>query len=655
MKINVLHSESRICRSLLVVLSIFIAEAFADDAVPACPIAGETPGNSRKLVAVAARESNTDADSCAMFLSWRFLKSDAPNTSFNIYRITPGGAVVKLQPSPLVKATNFVDQGLRRLKSGGCGSYRWLVESKVGDKVTGCSVSSANLTNAQSRLLDFSYPVGAFGRSISVGSLISGSDDYLVVRIPDVTVDPYFRLWRKVEGLFYLQAVDINGKHLWSYDMGAAIEPGIWYSPYLIFDLDGDGRSELIVKSGEKGASKKQLTDSSGRVTRGKEFLSIIDGSDGNTILSQAPWPDRSGFNGGMVKDFEDYNRYSRNLMAIAYLDGIHPHVVVVRGTYGKHKVHAYRYRAKQGLSRVWSWENSPPQHAANSRNLKKNTDLEQWWGQGAHTIRSGDIDADGKDEVIIGSVALDDNGQPLWSINRGHVDHIHLGDLIPQEPGLEMYFGAERRHNGGGMGMVRARTGEFLWRYNGNTRHIHKEGVCANFLASSPGLECFSGEADQRAFWLWSSRGAALSRDKLDSLSPFAAYWGQSNKKWHLRTVAENNQGKLLDIVDLESGKLVDRINLPKDTAKKDLNSSRVLAVADILGDWREEILVAGRGRILVYTSNHPTTKRKPWLMSDHIYAMGAALSSMGYYQQPILGELETNDMSSLGQPPKK
>ena len=622
-----------------------------------CVLASEKPEclnnlnalqNTRKMVVTSPQSTGVEKKQCGAFISWRLSKSDTTQTRFNLYQIDKKGEWAKINGTSPLSSTNFSVQ-LAGVKGRDCSNIQWVVETLEGGKTRSCSKSSSGLTNIDSNWFAFPYSRGAFGRSVSIGSLISGSDNYMVVRLPDVTVDPYYRLWRNIDEKFELHAVDIHGKQLWAYDMGPAIEPGIWYSPYLVYDLDGNGVSELIVKTGEDNVKRQDIEDSSGRVTRGKEFLTIIDGRDGNTVLARAAWPDRSGFSGHIAKPHESYNRYSRNMMAIAYLDGIHPHVVVVRGTYGKHKVQAFRYQRKTGLSLVWQWENTPPSKASNARNGKTNARLKALWGQGAHTIRTGDLDADGKDEVIIGSIALDDNGEPLWSMDRGHVDHIHLGDLIPSLPGLEMYFGSERAHSGGGMGMVRAETGEFLWRYPGKTRHIHKEGVCANFYSSSPGLECYSGEADQRAFWLWDNSGKVLSRNKLDSLSPLAAYWGDTEKHWYLRPAGKNNSGNFLEIFDLESGALVDNIRLPKNIPEKDRNSSTVLAIADIFGDWREEIVVAARGKLLVYTSNHPSEKRKPWLMNDHIYAMGAVLSSMGYYQQPILGESPTLNKKSL------
>src|SRR5690606_5840369 len=136
----------------------------------------------------------------------------------------------------------------------------------------------------------------------------------------DNGIDPYFKLWRPSKSNFKLLGFSSEGERLWVYDMGPSIENGIWYSPYLVYDLNNDGVSEVIVKGGDSEDTREKLSDETGRIVRGNEYLRIIDGRDGQTVLAEAPWPDREGFVEDPRQPFSQYNHYSRHLMAIAYL-----------------------------------------------------------------------------------------------------------------------------------------------------------------------------------------------------------------------------------------------------------------------------------------------------------------------------------------------
>lgn len=590
--------------------------------------ADQGPSGPRALVALLR------GDCTQAFLSWRRFADDG-NAGFHVHRQFADQAPVQVTDAPVRAGSSFVDRLAGDLLAAP-SKLRWYL-SRAGAKTD--FIASARLPdNPCQGYVTVANDYPTHGRAFTFGDLDGDRQTDLIARYSSVTIDPYFRLWRPSESTYTIRATSMSGKPLWVYDMGESIETGIWYSPYLVYDLDQDGSAELIVKGGEPGVKRKDIADASGRVIKGAEYLNIVSGKDGVTLLGQAPWPNRQGFGSGRGQPFEQYNRYSRNLLAIAYLDGRHPHVVVVRGTYDKHKVAAYRYSRGAGLQLVWYWENKNPRLAragddANFRSLKK------WWGQGAHTLRVGDIDSDGKDEVIVGAFALDHDGTPLWSLERGHVDHIHLGDLVPNSPGLELYYGTEQGHKSGGMGMIKAGDAQRLWQYNGRTKHIHKEGLCADLLAQPEGHECYSGEADLKSFWLWGSGGESLPTKELAGLAPKAAYWSDRPQKALLRVTRDLNAPFYAELVDVQSGAVIDRLEWPASTKQEDRQYLKPLAVVDLFGDWREEIVVADRGRLVLYTSRLAATTSLPWLMSDHTYRMAALLSSMGYYQQPLLG----------------
>ena len=108
-----------------------------------------------------------------------------------------------------------------------------------------------------------------------------------VIKQPNTNVDPYEKYWKRSTNTYKLEAYRSDGTFLWRYDLGWAIECGIWYSPYVVFDFDGDGRAEVAVKTGEGDPR-----DPDGRVTSGPEYLSILDGRTGKE-RTRVEWPSR--------------------------------------------------------------------------------------------------------------------------------------------------------------------------------------------------------------------------------------------------------------------------------------------------------------------------------------------------------------------------
>jgi len=240
-----------------------------------------------------------------------------------------------------------------------------------------------------------------------------GAYDY-VIKQPLDNIDPYSVYWQKSPDTYKLEAYLHDGTPLWVHDLGWSIERGIWYSPYLVYDLDGDGKAEVAAKTGEGDPR-----DPDGRVSSGPEWCSILDGMTGEE-KARVPWPSREGLN--------DYNLASRNQIGVAFLDGKTPCLLLARGTYTLMKVVAYQYHDGK-LEELWNWDSK--QEDASYR------------GQGAHWMHSADVDDDGREEVILGSSVLDDNGVGLWSTGLGHPDRCFVTDVDPSRPGLEIFYKA--------------------------------------------------------------------------------------------------------------------------------------------------------------------------------------------------------------------
>jgi hypothetical protein len=317
----------------------------------------------------------------------------------------------------------------------------------------------------------------------------------------------------------------------------------------------------------------------------------MLDGLTGQ-VKKRLPWPSREGF--------DQYNYYCRNLLGVAYLDGQRPHLIVERGTYKIIKLQAY----DPTLALKWSWEASG--------------EYQSYRGQGMHGMHAADVDEDGRDEVVIGSAVIDDDGKPLWNTRKGHPDACYVADVDPSRPGLEVFYGIEPGRQSNTVCLVEAKTGKMIWGSPEITVHVHSQGMVGDIDPSHPGLECYAGEAKGGTnYWLYSAKGERLSDQSLGELSPKAIFWldgptkvfivGNTIYKWPREKVGEVE--------------------------------GHIVAIADCLGDWREEVITALDGEIRIYTTTVPATSRRVCLMQDRLYRTDVAMQTMGYFYPPQLG----------------
>jgi rhamnogalacturonan endolyase len=168
---------------------------------------------------------------------------------------------------------------------------------------------------------------------------------------------------------------------------------------------------------------------------------------------------------------------------------------------------------------------------------------------------------------------------------------------------------------------MVDARTGTILWGLDEPTVHIHSSGLCADIDPAQPGVESYGGERDSpEKRWRFSAQGTLLGTEDLGGLAPRAAYWdGDLQRELLVR-------GRLRDF---DGGEHPTRIE------------GTVVAIADILGDWREEIITSVPGELRIYTTTIPAADRRVGLMQDPIYRLDVAGAAQGYFQVPGLTRL--------------
>ena len=526
-----------------------------------------------------------------VYLSWRLRAIDPGHAEFLVNRTVAGGKETLVAVKPAGGTTDFVDD---TAPAGKECTYR--LQIKAVDKIAPAGKPVTITPGGKPAAYRTIKLRGKYTfQKAGIADLDRDGRYDFVIKQPADNIDPWYKYWKKSPETYKLEAYRHDGTFLWRHDLGWAIERGIWYSPYVVYDFDGDGRAEVAVKTGEGDPR-----DAEGKVQSGPEHLSILDGRTGK-LRARADWPSRKHFTGNHA-----YNYASRNQLGVAYLDGKTPCLLVERGTYNIILVDAYEFHDGK-LRRLWRWSNK--------------SEPRTYWGQGAHWMHCADVDGDGRDEVILGSAVLDDDGKALWSTGLGHPDHCYVGDLIPDRPGLEMYYGMEtRQKERNGMCMVCARTGKVLWGHEGFTRHVHSRGMCSDIDANHPGSECYSADTDaqKKAAWarLRTCRGTVLSKDMSWGFGPLVAYWDADRQREVLHRGSVRDYG----------GKAHARL------------SGRVVAIADVLGDWREEIITSVAGEMRIHLTTIPALDRRVCLMRDPIYRIDVAHAAMGYYQSPSL-----------------
>lgn len=422
-------------------------------------------------------------------------------------------------------------------------------------------------------------------QKIGLGDLDGDGEMEYIIKQPNFNSDPYQHpgYWKPSPSPYQLEAYKKDGTLLWTYNMGWAIETGIWYSPWVVYDLDGDGKAEVYCKAGEGDPRNEK-----GLVESGPEYLVKIDGQTGK-VVAKTDWISREGY--------PDYNYYCRNMLAIAYLDGKKPSLIMQRGTYNVIKTWALDANFKP----IWKHEV-----------LKKNTDKSRnYYGQGSHGLIAADVDQDGRDELIIGAAVIDDNGKGLWTLGMGHPDICYCADIDPAHPGLEIFYGFETRQDTDGICLVDAKTGRKLWTFKEKTYHIHSQGMCADVLEEFPGMEVYCGERDYPKRWMFTADGRLVQFLTKATLSPRPIWWDGDLQK---EVVIGHTIGKWGEAPNFKF-------------------EGTPILIVDCMGDWREELITSVKGEIRIYTSTLPCNRKYPPLLTDRQYRLGIVNQTMGYY----------------------
>lgn len=555
-----------------------------------------------------------------VFLSWRMLGYDADNISFNLYRDG-----VKINTTPIATVTNFTDI------TASAESYT--VKTVINNIETGeqnsCKVLKNNYFDIVMNIPGvLTMPNGTtctYSPSDCSTGDVDGDGEYEIV----VKWDPsnaHDNSQSGYTGNVYLDVYKLSGTRLCRIDLGKNIRAGAHYTQFQVADFDGDGKAEIICKTApgtrdglgnyiSKGpaATASHTTDyrnSNGYILSGPEYLTVFSGLTGAELATAEYSPLR-----GTVSSWGDSygNRVDRFLAGTAYIDGILPTAIMCRGYYTRATIAAWNYR-NGTLSRAWLYDSGTTSGVG-------------LYGQGNHNMSIGDVDNDGKDEIIWGSGAVDHDGKFMYSTGLGHGDAMHMSDLDPDRKGLEVWEVHESTGAAYGEEMHDAKTGAILW---GNfTGSDNGRGLAVNVIAGNRGFEMWSASGSG----VMSKNGTLLSTSK-GSMN-FRIYWDGDLDDEMLDgiTISKYGVGTLLYASNCASN------NGTKSTP----NLS-----ADILGDWREELILRTEDntRLRVFTTTIPTSYRTYTLMHDPVYRAGIAWQNTAYNQPPHLGYYMGDDM---------
>jgi rhamnogalacturonan endolyase len=545
-----------------------------------------------------------------VYVGWRLLGTDSNDIAFNLYRTT-GDQTVRLSDQPILQSTNYVDSGVDLSKSNA-----YFVKPVTGGKEQETSAPFTLSADAPAQpyiAIPLQTPDGYTPNDASVGDL-DGDGEYEIVlhqagrgrdNASSGMTDPPI-----------LEAYDPDRGFLWRINLGRNIREGAHYTQFMVYDLDGDGRAEVACKTADGtidgkgkviGNADADYRNSRGYILDGPEFLTIFDGQTGGELVTTDYVPPR-----GRVADWgDDYgNRVDRFLACIAYVDGQRPSLVMCRGYYTRAVLAAWNFREGK-LARVWTFDSDDG--TPGNREYR---------GQGNHNLSVGDVDGDGKDEIVYGACAVDHDGKGLYATGLGHGDAMHLSDIDPDRPGLEVWSIHENPSHPYGASLLDAATGKVIW---GLKLSDPGRGLAIDIDPRHRGYECWASSSDG----LYNCKGEKISDSKPRSCN--MGIW------WDGDVLREILDGVTIDKWDYVAGTQTRLFSAGDyDCVRNNGSKSNPCLCADILGDWREELITRTKDgkELRIFTTTIPTDRRFYTLMHDPTYRLSVAWQNVAYNQ---------------------
>ncbi|MEK4248020.1 rhamnogalacturonan lyase family protein [Paenibacillus sp. FSL W7-1287] len=596
--------------------------------LPAPEMARNTEWLDRGVIALQSEDG--------IFVSWRLLADEyEAGVTFNLYRDG-----VKLNAAPL-SVTNFVDEAgeagdryeVERIRSG---NYK-----KDGDTIaldqSYVAIPMQKPEGGTTATGEYTYSVN----DASVGDLDGDGEYEIIVKwYPSNAIDSS---QTGMTGPTIFDAYKLDGTLLWRMNMGLNLTSGAHYHQFIVADLDGDGRSEMLIKTADATTvygttdgiydSSKVISvignaedngrwvNDSGKVFDGPEYITVFEGQTGK-VIDTIDYE----FALGDVTSWGDsfHNRSDRYLAGLAYLDGKKPSVVYGRGYYERTTFVAYSLVDGQIVTE-WTFDSAVEGRGG---------------GLGYHSLATGDVDNDGYDEIIAGSLVLDEDGKILYMMDgnmgreRGsHGDAMHVGAFDPDREGLH-FIGVHEDPAVASLEYHDGATGETIMSFYGSVDA--GRGLAAN-ITSKPGYE-FWGTAPDRV-----EQGGGIYNVKNEVIADshraarlsinFALYWDGDL----LHELLDNTSITKFNEATLQAELLEEFEGVVSNNGTKATPTLQ----ADILGDWREEVLLPAEdsSELRVYSTTIPTDYRLYTLMHDTVYRMGIAWQNVAYNQPPHLG----------------
>ncbi|MBE5869685.1 MAG: hypothetical protein E7294_00260 [Lachnospiraceae bacterium] len=544
-----------------------------------------------------------------IYVNWRFLGTDPANAVFNLYRDG-----VPVNTEPISGSTNYLD-------TAGSLASSYQVEMVVNGNAV---EKSSAVTPYGGNYFDIPISIPAGGKTPSGQSYTYTAND---ASCADLDGDGQYEIVLKwlptnagdnmadgYRGNVYYDAYEMDGTQLWRINMGVNIRAGQHYTPFLVYDFDGDGYAEMVCKTADGtvdgagnviGTAGKDWRNGAGTIMDGPEYLTLFDGLTGAALDTINYEPSR-GANGKVDKNYwgDDFgNRSERYLATVAYLNGVTPSVVMCRGYYKNYGIAAYDIVNKK-FSKRWFFDTAASGNSA-------------YIAQGNHNLATADCDGDGFDEIVYGGCTIDHNGRGLYSSGLGHGDALHVGDFLPDTPGLEIWTCCETSPYGACL--RKASNGQviFRWTAGGDTGRA----IAGNFIDGNATAEF----------------AASCSGDLVDGAGKKVANWSDITKWGQNFTIYWDGDlaQEALDRTMIDGyGK--GRMLTAPGVSYINSTKSNCSLCADLFGDWREEIIwpIYDNTALRVFMTTDMTSYRIPTFMHDTQYRCQIATQNVGYNQ---------------------